>query len=82
MAEYTSTHIDGGDRIVSPTYLPRAYNINIEVSDENGNRSSAVLKKNTTMNPYFIIPRGDAYIIATADGKSGTLEIEYMKELL
>ena len=82
LAEYTSTHIDGGDRAVSPTYLPRGYNINIEVFDENGNRSSKVLKKNTTMNPYFIIPRGGADIIAKADGKSGTLEIEYTKELL
>lgn len=82
LAQFTSTHIDGGDRVVSPTYLPRAYNINVDVFDENGNSVSAILKKNTRMNPYFVIPRGGADIIATADGKSGTLEIKYMKERL
>ena len=82
LAQFTSTHIDGGDRVVSPTYLPLGYNINIEVFDENNSSISTVLKKNTSMNPYFVIPRGGADIIATADGKSGTLEIEYMKELL
>lgn len=82
LARWTATHIDGGDRVVSPTYLPRAYNINIEVFDRDRNNISAVLKANTSMNPYFIIPRSGADIFATADGKSGTLEIEYMKERL
>ena len=61
--------------------LPDQY-INVEVIDENMNSTSTVLKKNTTMNPYFVIPRGGADIIATADGQSGTLKIKYMKELL
>lgn len=82
LAQWTSTHIDGSDRVVSPTYLPRTYNININVFDENRSYTSTVLKANTSMNPYFVIPRGGADIIATADGKSGTLEIEYMKERL
>lgn len=82
LAQQTSTHIDGSDRVVSPTYLPRAYNINIDIFDKNGSYISTVLKKNTSMNPYFVIPRDGADIIATADGKSGTLEIEYMRERL
>lgn len=82
LAQWTSTHIDGGDRVVSPTYLARAYNINIDVFDENGNSVSAVLKKNTSMNPYFVIPRGGADVIATSRERSMTLEIQYMKERL
>lgn len=82
LAQSTTTHIDNGDRVVSPTYLPRGYNINVEVSDGNRIITSTILKANTLTNPYFIIPRGGADILATADGKSGTLEIEYMKELL
>lgn len=82
LAQWTSTHVDGSDRIVSPKYYPRAYNINVDVFGTNGNSTSAVLKANTMSNPYFVIPRGGADIIATADGKSGTLEIEYMKERL
>ena len=82
LAQSTTTHIDNGDRVVSPTYLPREYNINVEVSDGNRIITSTVLKANTLANPYFIIPRGGADILATADGKSGTLEIEYTKELL
>ena len=82
LAQFTATHIDNGDRVVSPKYLPRGYNINVEVSDGNRIITSTILKANTLTNPYFIIPRGGADIIATADGKSGTLEIEYMKELL
>ena len=82
LAQFTTTHIDNGDRVVSPTYLPHGYNINVEVSDGNRIITSTILKANTLTNPYFIIPRGGADILATADGKSGTLEIEYMKELL
>ena len=82
LAEWEPTHIDNGDRVVSPTYFPKNYNINIEVFDENMNSTSTVLKKNTTMNPYFVIPRGGAEIIAKADGQGGTLKIKYMKELL
>lgn len=82
LAQSTTTHIDNGDRVVSPTYLPRGYNINVEVSDGNRIITSTILKANTLTNPYFVIPRWGADIIATADGKSGTLEIEYTKELL
>ena len=82
LAQWKSTHIDGGDRVVSPTYLASAYNINIDVFDENGNSVSAVLKKNTWMNPYFVIPRGGADVIATSRERSMTLEIKYMKERL
>ena len=82
LAQSTTTHIDNGDRVVSPTYLPKGYNINVEVSDGNRIITSTILKANTLTNPYFIIPRGGADILATADGKSGTLEIEYTKELL
>lgn len=82
LAQSTTTHIDNGDRVVSPKYLPRGYNINVEVSDGNRIITSTILKANTLTNPYFIIPRGGADILATADGKSGTLEIEYTKELL
>lgn len=82
LAELTTTHIDNGDRVVSPKYLPRGYDINVEVSDGNRIITSTVLKANTLTNPYFVIPRGGADILATADGKSGTLEIEYTKELL
>lgn len=81
-AQWTSTHIDGGDRVVSPTYLVSMYNINIDVFDENGNSTSTVLKKYTSMNPYFVIPRGGADIIATSRERSMTLEIQYMKERL
>lgn len=82
LAQSTTTHIDNGDRVVSPKYLPRGYNINVEVSDGNRIITSTILKANTLTNPYFVIPRGGADILATADGKSGTLEIEYTKELL
>ena len=82
LAEYTSTHIDGGDRVVSPTYFPKNHDINIDITGEDGSRNSCVLKKGTSMNPYFVVPRGGAEIIATADGQSGTLQIKYMKELL
>ena len=82
LAQSTTTHIDNGDRVVSPKYLPRGYDINVEVSDGNRIITSTVLKANTLANPYFIIPRGGADIIATADGQSGTLKIEYTKELL
>ena len=82
LAQSTTTHLDNGDRVVSPKYLPRGYNINVEVSDGNRIITSTVLKADTLTNPYFIIPRGGADILATADGKSGTLEIEYTKELL
>lgn len=82
LAQWTSTHIDGGDRVVSPTYLVSMYNINIDVFDENGNSTSTVLKKYTSMNPYFVIPRGGADIIATSRERSMTLEIQYMKERL
>lgn len=78
----TSTHIDGGDRVVSPTYLVSMYNINIDVWDENGNSTLTVLKKHTSMNPYFVIPRGGAEIVATSREISMTLEIQYMKERL
>lgn len=81
LAQFTTTHIDNGDRVVSPTYLPRAYNINVEVSDGNRIITSTVLKAATLTNPYFIIPRGGADILATAEA-TGTLEIEYTKELL
>ena len=81
LAQSTKTHIDNGDRVVSPTYLPRGYNINVEVSDGNRIITSTVLKANTSTNPYFIIPRGGADILATAEA-NGTLEIEYTKELL
>lgn len=82
LAQWTSTHIDGGDRVVSPTYLVSMYNINIDVFDENRNSTSTVLKKYTSMNPYFVIPRGGADIIATSRERSMTLEIQYMKERL
>ena len=81
LAQFTTTHIDNGDRIVSPTYLPRGYNINVEVSDGNRIITSTVLKASTLTNPYFIIPRGGADILATS-AVGGILEIEYMKELL
>ena len=81
LAEFTTTHIDNGDRVVSPTYLPRGYNINVEVSDGNRIITSTVLKADTLTNPYFIIPRGGADILATAE-VTGILEIEYTKELL
>lgn len=81
LAEFTTTHIDNGDRVISPKYLPRGYDINVEVSDGNRIITSTVLKANTFMNPYFIIPRGGADILATSAG-GGILEIEYMKELL
>lgn len=81
LAQFTTTHIDNGDRIVSPTYLPRGYNINVEVSDGSRIITSAVLKADTLTNPYFIIPRGGADILATS-AVGGILEIEYMKELL
>ena len=81
LAQFTTTHIDNGDRVVSPTYLPRGYNINIEVSDGNRIITSTVLKATTLTNPYFIIPRGGADILATS-AVGGILEIEYMKELL
>lgn len=80
-AEFTTTHIDNGDRVVSPMYLPRGYDINIEVSDGNRIITSTVLKSTTLTNPYFVIPRGGADILATAE-VNGTLEIEYTKELL
>ena len=81
LAQFTTTHIDNGDRVISPTYLPRGYNINVEVSDGNRIITSTVLKANTLTNPYFIIPRGGADILATAE-VTGILEIKYMKELL
>ena len=82
LAEMSITHVDGGDRVVSPTYFPKNHDINIDVTGEDGSRNSCVLKKGTSMNPYFVIPRGGSEIIATADGQSGTLQIKYMKELL
>lgn len=81
LAQFTTTHIDNGDRVISPTYLPRGYNINVEVSDGNRIITSTILKANTLTNPYFIIPRGGADILATAEA-GGTLEIEYTKEML
>ena len=81
LAQSTTTHIDNGDRVVSPKYLPRGYNINVEVSDGNRIITSTILKANTLTNPYFVIPRGGADILATAE-VNGTLEIEYTKELL
>lgn len=81
LAEFTTTHIDNGDRVVSPKYLPRGYDINIEVSDGNRIITSTVLKATTLTNPYFVIPRGGADILATS-AVGGILEIEYMKELL
>lgn len=81
LAQFTTTHIDNGDRVVSPKYLPRGYNINVEVSDGNRIITSTILKANTLTNPYFIIPRGGADILATAE-VTGILEIEYTKELL
>ena len=81
LAQFTTTHIDNGDRVVSPKYLPRGYDINVEVSDGNRIITSTVLKADTLTNPYFIIPRGGADILATSAG-GGTLEIEYTKELL
>ena len=81
LAQLTTTHIDNGDRVVSPKYLPKGYNINVEVSDGNRIITSTILKANTFMNPYFIIPRGGADILATS-AVGGILEIEYMKELL
>ena len=81
LAQFTTTHVDNGDRVVSPTYLPRGYNINVEVSDGNRIITSTVLKATTLTNPYFIIPRGGADILATS-AVGGILEIEYMKELL
>lgn len=81
LAQFTTTHIDNGDRVVSPKYLPRGYNINVEVSDGNRIITSAVLKSETLTNPYFIIPRGGADILATSE-VGGILEIEYTKELL
>lgn len=81
LAQFTTTHIDNGDRVISPTYLPRGYDINVEVSDGNRIITSTILKSNTLTNPYFIIPRGGADILATAE-VTGILEIEYTKELL
>lgn len=81
LAQFTTTHIDNGDRVVSPTYLPKGYNINVEVSDGNRIIASTVLKATTLTNPYFTIPRGGADILATS-AVGGILEIEYMKELL
>lgn len=82
LAQLTTTHIDNGDRVVSPKYPPRGYDINVEVSDGYRIIASTILKANTSTNPYFIIPRGGADVLATADGKNVTLEIEYTKELL
>ena len=82
LTQFTTTHIDNGDRVVSPKYMGYAYDVNIEVSDGNRIITSTVLKSTTLENPYFVIPRGGADIIATCEGKSWTMEIEYTKELL
>lgn len=76
LADFTSVHLDNGDKVETPTYEVLEQNVVVNV---NGKQTS--LSAGSTSNPYFTIPRGGCDITATGEA-AGTLKLSYEQEML
>ena len=76
LADFTSAHLDNGDKVETPTYEALTQDVVVNVD---GKQIS--LSAGSTSNPYFTIPRGGCYITATGEN-SGILKLSYEQERL
>ena len=76
LADFTSVHLDNGDKVETPTYDALTQDVVVSV---NGKQTS--LSAGSTSNPYFTIPRGGCDITATGE-TAGILKLSYEQERL
>lgn len=76
LADFTSAHLDNGDKVETPTYDALTQDVVVSV---NGKQTS--LSAGSTSNPYFTIPRGGCDITATGE-TAGILKLSYEQEVL
>ena len=76
LADFTSVHLDNGDKVETPTYDALTQDVVVSV---NGKQTS--LSAGSTSNPYFTIPRGGGDITATGE-TAGILKLSYEQERL
>lgn len=76
LADFTSVHLDNGDKVETPTYEVLTQDIVVNVD---GKQTS--LYAGSTSNPYFTIPRGGCDITATGEA-AGILKLSYEQEML
>lgn len=76
LADFTSVHLDNGDKVETPTYEALTQDVVVNVD---GKQIS--LSAGSTSNPYFTIPRGGCDITATGE-TAGILKLSYEQERL
>lgn len=76
LADFTSVHLDNGDKVETPTYEALTQDVVVNVD---GKQIS--LSAGSTSNPYFTIPRGGCNITATGE-TAGILKLSYEQEVL
>ena len=76
LADFTSVHLDNGDKVETPTYEVLTQDVFVNVD---GKQIS--LSAGSTSNPYFTIPRGGCDITATGE-TAGILKLSYEQEIL
>lgn len=76
LADFTSVHLDNGDKVETPTYGALTQDVVVSV-----NGKQITLSTGSTSNPYFTIPRGGCDITATGES-AGILKLSYEKEVL
>lgn len=76
LADFTSVHLDNGDKTETPTYGVLAQDVFVSI-----NGKQTTLSAGSTSNPYFTIPRGGCDISAFGE-TAGNLVLTYEQEML
>lgn len=76
LADFTSVHLDNGDKVETPTYDALTQDVVVNVDGK-----QILLSAGSTSNPYFTIQRGGCNITATGE-TAGILKLSYEQEVL